>query len=208
MGKKWVDIGDMYAKKRRDGNWNQKKHKSYKKGKSLKIFKTKKHTTKKYSTRKKNTVGNVQNSEPIHMTFQEYMYVLSSIAIVVVFLWLLIKYGIKNIFISIISIIAIILAVIIFQAIRETMAEQKQIEYLKSLLPEIDTCKDIINNSSDPKAVKTNLDRLLIIMEEIIDTPEEILNKAGMTNSTMPQQKENVLKNYDILIKQAEETNQ
>jgi len=204
MSKKFISASDMYASKARD----RKRRMGATKGKPLKLFKAKKHTTKKYSNKKKTIVSNNHNTEPVHMTAQDYGYALSGIAIIVVFLWLLIKYGIKNIFISIIAIIGLILAVIIFKAIRETMAEQKQIEYLKSLLPEIDTCKDVINNSSDPKAVKTNLDRLLVIMDEIIDTPEEILNKAGMTNSTMPQQKENVLKNYDILIKQAEETNQ
>lgn len=204
MSRKWQTVTDMYNSKARDRK---------KRGGSLdlktwaKILKPKKRKAKKYSTKKKTTVRKTQNAEPVQMTFQEYMYVFCGFAIVIVFLWLLTKYGFKNIFISIIAIIGIIFAVIIIQSIRETVSEQKQIKYFESLLPQIDECKEIINNSSDSKAVKENLDKLLTIMDEIIDAPEDLLNKAGMTNRTMQQQKENVLNNYDILIKQAEESN-
>ena len=178
--------------------------------KSVSRLKKKKHTTKKYTIKKK-TSSNNQNTDNTPITADDifnYLDVLIGCAICFVIILLLITYGIKNILISIVAIIGVILIVIFIQSIKEVVEEQKKIEYLKSLLPEIDSCKDIINNSSNAEIVKTNLNRLLIIMDEIIDTPEEILNKAGMTNSTMPQQKENVLKNYDILIKQAEEINQ
>lgn len=204
MSKKWQTVTDMYNSKAIDRK---------KRGGSLglktwaKILKPKKRKNKKYSIKRKTTVSKTQNTEPVQMTFQEYMYAFCGFAIVIVVLWLLIKYGFKNVFISIIAIIGIIFAVIIIQSIRETISEQKQIKYFESLLPQIDECKEIINNSSDAQAVKDNLDKLLTIMDEIIDAPEELLNKAGMTNRTMQQQKENVLNNYDILINQADESN-
>ena len=83
--------------------------------------------------------------------------------------------------------------------------EDKQLSHLHDILEEFDLHKQIINTSDDPTVVKTHLDGLLGVMDEIMTYDETLLRKAGMTKSTMPQQKQKVLELYDTMIEQAKE---
>ena len=80
-----------------------------------------------------------------------------------------------------------------------------QKRYLQNLLLKIEKYQDIANNSNDVIQVKQNVDKLLSVMDEIISYDEQTLRQAGLTKSTMPQQKQWILQHYDIILEQATE---
>ena len=89
----------------------------------------------------------------------------------------------------------------------EKKVDPNQVLYLKSLMENMQRYQDIINNSDDVKAVRMNLDYLLAAMTVLDSYEEETLREAGLTKVNMSQQREYVLKNYNIVLEQAKERN-
>ena len=166
------------------------------------------------STTQKNTQENLTPAE----TFQGLIGLVVLGVVGMISIEIILNVGFKGFLIFIVLIVAIIFAVIFFISWREVNQERQQraeqhnqeidenqILYLQGLLTNIDKYQAVINNSDNVEDVKKNLDWLLAVMDEIMSYDEETLRAAGMTKSTMPQQKEFVLKNYDVVLEQAQE---
>lgn len=69
----------------------------------------------------------------------------------------------------------------------------------------IDINKEIVNNSPDVYKVKKSLDELLNSIDFIMTYNEEQLNSVGMSKTQLPTQREFIVENYDIVLKQTEE---
>lgn len=76
---------------------------------------------------------------------------------------------------------------------------------LQRQLENIDVYKNIVNTSTDVNAVKYAMDELIVIIDYILQYDEEDLHEAGMTKEKLPEQKQFILDNYDVILKQVEE---
>lgn len=166
------------------------------------------------TTTPKNTQENLTPAE----TFQGLIGLVVLGVVGMISIEIILNVGFKGFLIFLALIVAIIFALIFFISWRAVNREQhqrdeqhnqeideNQILYLQSLLTNIDKYQAVINNSDNVEDVKKNLDWLLAVIDEIMSYDEETLRTAGMTKSTMPQQKEFVLKNYDVVLEQAQE---
>ena len=180
--------------------------------------KRKKSTNNRSATKSSAAKTNVQKNLTPAETLQGLIGLVVLGIIGAISIEIILNVGFKGFLIFIAVIIALFFAVVFFISWREVNQEEQQREeqekqevdenqilYLQSLLTNIDKYQAVINNSDNVNDVKKNLDWLLAVMDEIMSYDEETLRSAGMTKSTMPQQKEFVLKNYDIVLEQARE---
>lgn len=80
-----------------------------------------------------------------------------------------------------------------------------EIEELQRQLENIDVYKNIVNTSTDVNAVKYAMDELIVIIDFILQYDEDDLHEAGITKEKLPEQKQFILDNYDVILKQFEE---
>lgn len=165
----------------------------------------------RYTAKTNNSCKSSKHSQKEPSTFGDELVALVLIAIVILAIVLLFTCGVRK---TVIILAVVLGALFIIAVIREITVEKKtsgfdaeseqgKIDYLHTLLEELETSRDIVNSSDNPDEVKTRLDTLLIVMDEIMTYDEELLRKAGMTKETMPEQKARVLELYDTIIEQA-----
>ena len=111
----------------------------------------------------------------------------------------------------IILIIAFIICYIFInknKAIKKGKLSENEVEELQRQLENIEVYKNIVNNSTDVCAVKSAMDELIEIIDFILEYEEETLHEVGMTKQKLPEQKQFILDNYDLILKQVSEGNE
>lgn len=106
----------------------------------------------------------------------------------------------------------IVLVVFFVSVIRETkkrpstrQLHSEEIEELKRRLANIDVYKDVANNSTDAYSVQCAMNELLSSIDYIMQYEEDELHQAGLSKSKLPEQRDFIVRNYDIMIEQAHE---
>lgn len=104
--------------------------------------------------------------------------------------------------------IVLFIAYVVLEVIKDKntthQLSPETIELIQHHLSCIDTNKDIANNSNDAEEVKKALDNLIKSIDFIMQYEENELRQAGATKEKLPAQKDFILQNYDVMIKQAE----
>jgi len=177
--------------------------------------KKRKATSKHTSSTSRNRNSNTQDQLTLTETIQGIIAVIILGIIGTFAIEIILNVGFKGFLILILTIFIIIVTIIvIINQHQETHPtnqqyyddiDENQIIYLQSLPDKINKYQSVINNSDNVDDVKKNLDWLLGLIDEIMSYDDELLNRAGITKETLPQQKEFILKNYDTVLKQAQE---
>lgn len=177
--------------------------------------KKRKATSKHTSSTSRNRNSNTQDQLTLTETIQGIIAVIILGIIGTFAIEIILNVGFKGFLILILAIFIIIVTIIvIINQHQETHPtnqqyyddiDENQIIYLQSLPDKINKYQSVINNSDNVDDVKKNLDWLLGLIDEIMSYDDELLNRAGITKETLPQQKEFILKNYDTVLKQAQE---
>lgn len=87
----------------------------------------------------------------------------------------------------------------------ESHLSKDEIFELQRQLEIIDKYKEIVNTSTNVTDVKNAMDELIKIIDFIMTYDEEDLHEAGMTKQKLPEQKQFILDNYDVILKQVTE---
>lgn len=151
------------------------------------------------------------------MTFGEFLSGIGFLlAIIVMFILFFVIGFWKTILLGVGLFVAIIVILVVIDEVKEKRNAEmdqyldaepedrsNQIPYLKSLLGEIRKHQTIANTSNDPDEVKTHLDCLLAVMDEIATFDDATLKQAGMTKANYESAKADLLEVYDAMIAQA-----
>lgn len=81
------------------------------------------------------------------------------------------------------------------------LTEEEKAE-LHRQLENIEVYKNVVNTSTDITAVKSAMDELISIIDFIMEYDEETLNEAGMSKSKLPEQRQFIIDNYDVILQQ------
>lgn len=89
-----------------------------------------------------------------------------------------------------------------------TVLKDLLVNDIQNLVNDIEGMQDVINNSYDVKAVECCLEALIYTMDEVLKHSEKDLKAVGIAKKEVEEEKQYILDNYNILIKQAEDRKQ
>ena len=167
---------------------------------------------KKISKNEKQYQKTVETNGPI--TFSDIVVTVGTVIVVMLLLFLVFEFGLLVTLVVAAIVIGIFCVVKNNPKVEETESVQSMDSCIANgdrsqeplrFLDDIESYQDVINNSPDVKAVECCLEALIYTLDQIMTYSEKELNKVGMSKSTMPQQKQYILDNYDTIIEQAKE---
>jgi len=107
------------------------------------------------------------------------------------------------IIILVVVVVALVIAFAIYMKNNpiSRLTEEEKAE-LHRQLENMEVYKNVVNTSNDSIAVKTAMDELISIIDFIMEYDEETLNEAGMSKVKLPEQRQFIIDNYDVILNQ------